>query len=194
MALLDPFTEVQQWERWGQWIGVHACTTQDCIRVAAENGRSMPQTQDYTILASQFASMPLDGESVPRFFIVSDHQEEEDALQKEIWNLNLIGAKGAGVVFPVKYRRTQPQSVAGLRETVALLHLLSSSSLVIGTEGSALSEAAAAAGDVYLVLARVQQHQQRFNSFMATTQQQQQQQVEVEEATTTLTAKQRGRG
>jgi hypothetical protein len=150
MALAAPFIEEQQWPRWGQWIGIHSCKTAECL---AKNNSTLPHATDFLTVAKQFASMPLDGESVPRFFIVSDDANEEESIKNMVWNMNLTGAKGAGVVFPSKFKFTQPNSVAGLREIAVQLHLLSEAVLVIGTPGSSLSSAAAAAGESYLVFA-----------------------------------------
>lgn len=155
MALIEPFVAEHFWDAWGQWVGIHACRSQECVQAAATAGKALPQTADYLALARQFAEMPLDGESVPRFFIVSEDEAEEQTLLKEIWGMNLTGAKGAGLIFPTRYRRKQPHSVAGLRETVAQLYLMSRTSLVIGTEGSGFSTASAAAGPRYLVFAEV---------------------------------------
>ncbi len=157
LALLDPFIEEQQWTRWGQWIGIHSCkTTPDCSSSATNinsTSKKAPKASDFLNVARQFAAMPLDGESVPRFFIVSDDFKEEESIKEMIWNMNLTGAKGAGVVFPSEFKFTQPNSVAGLREIAVQLHLLSEAVLVIGTPGSSFSSAAAAAGESYLVFA-----------------------------------------
>ncbi|KAL4516830.1 hypothetical protein Ndes2437B_g00933 [Nannochloris sp. 'desiccata'] len=150
LALAAPFIEEQQWSHWGQWIGIHSCKTQECL---AKNNGAPPQASDFLTVARQFAGMPLDGESVPRFFIVSDDSKEEESIKEMIWNMNLTGAKSAGVVFPSKFKFTHPNSVAGLREIAGQLHLLSKTVLVIGTPGSSLSSAAAAAGESYLVFA-----------------------------------------
>ena len=152
MSLIDPFTAEHFWDNWGQWIGIHVCRSQQFVQKAATEGRGLPQTSDYLTLVRQLSEMPLDGESVPRFFIVSEDEAEEQTLLKAIWDMNLIGAKGAGLVFPTTYRKKQPQSVAGLRETVAQLYLLSRPTLVIGTRGSGFSTAA---GQLYLVFAEV---------------------------------------
>jgi hypothetical protein len=149
--LAAPFKEEQQWPRWGQWIGIHSCKTPECLH---KNNENPPQASDFLTVAKQFAAMPLDGESVPRFFIVSDDLKEEESIKEMIWNMNLTGAKGAGVVFPSKFKFTQPNSVAGLREFAVQLHLLSQTVLVIGTPESSLSSAAAAAGESYLVFAQ----------------------------------------
>jgi hypothetical protein len=150
MALAAPFVDEQKWSLWGQWIGIHSCKTQEC---RTKNNNKLPQGSDFVTVARQFADMPLDGESVPRFFIVSEDSTEEESIKESIWNMNLTGAKGAAVVFPSKFKFKQPNSVAGLREIAVQLHLLSETVLVIGTPGSSFSSAAAAAGESYLVFA-----------------------------------------
>lgn len=153
MALVAPFTEVQHWDRWGQWIGVHSCRSQDCVVAAASTGAALPAAADFLALARQISGMPLDGEAVPRFFIVSEDAAEEEAVQQGVWAMELVGLKGAGVTFPSRHRHAQPHSVAGLRETAAALHLLSRCAMVVGTPGSELSAAAAAAEGAFFVTA-----------------------------------------
>ena len=155
MALVTPFVEELQWARWGQWIGIDACTAKECID---KDTKTTPKALDFLTVARQFASMPLDGESVPRFFIVSDDPTEEESIKEMIWNMNLTGAKGAAAVFPSQFKFKQPTSVAGLREIAAQLYLLSETVLVIGTPGSTRSTAAAAAGESYLVFAESNGH------------------------------------
>jgi len=150
LALAAPFIEEHQWARWGQWVGIHSCKTQECL---VKNNNNLPQSSDFFTVAKQFAALPLDGESVPRFFIVSDDVQEEEAIKEMIWNMNLTGAKGSAIAFPCNFKFTQPNSVAGLREMVVQLHLLSQTVLVIGTPESSFSNAAAAAGESYLVFA-----------------------------------------
>lgn len=94
MAIVKPFTEHYQWERWGQWIGIHVCRSEECRAAAVKRGRPLPKVGDYAAMAWQLTDMPLDGESVPRFFISSEDGTEDVALQEEIWGMNLTGAKG----------------------------------------------------------------------------------------------------
>ena len=150
MLLLDPFMRYHQWERWGQWIGVHICRSNECVREAAAAGQAVPQISDFAALARQLAAMPLDGESVPRFYVASDLAGEDLALQAEIWALNLTGAKGTALVYPKEHRQLS-NSLEGLREEVADFYLLSRTALIVATPHSALARAVAAAGHSFLV-------------------------------------------
>lgn len=127
-------------------MGIHACTGPACSTTAP------PLPSDYMALARYLAALPLDGESVPRFYVVADSEQLESQLLQEIWAMNLTGARGTGVAQS-KRHRAAPSSLAALQEEVADLHLLSQTTLVIGTPGSAGTQAAAAWGGCYLMLA-----------------------------------------
>lgn len=153
MDLASSLAEGHYWDRWGQWIGIHACRARECVAEAAAFGSPLPQTADFLAVADQFAHMPLDGESVPRYFIVSEDALEGSVLQRDIWGMNLTGGQGSVLLMPSEARRRHPHSVEGLQESTAALHLLSRVALIIGTPGSKFSAAAAAIGETYMVLA-----------------------------------------
>lgn len=62
---------------------------------------------DHLALARHLAALPLDGESVPRFFIVGDDARQEEELQRAVWALNLTGAKGARPAQALRFSRPE---------------------------------------------------------------------------------------
>lgn len=161
--IIGALKRAYDWHFWGQFVGIHACRSQECIEkqdlggdelLSRQHSRHhLPSTSEFLALANRFASMPLDGESMPRFFIVSEDRAEEEALRQQLWAMNLTGAEGTGVVLEGEARHRKPHSLAGLQEIAASLHLLSDASLLIGSPGSDFSNAAAATGDVFMVIA-----------------------------------------
>ena len=170
LRIITALKKAYDWHYWGQFVGIHACRAQECIERKASTSASavaaafssdplhhsryhLPATSEFLSLANRFARMPLDGESMPRFFIVSEDRAEEEALRQQLWAMNLTGAEGTGVVLEGEARHRKPHSLAGIQEIAASLHLLSDASLLIGSPGSEFSYAAAAMGDVFMVIA-----------------------------------------
>ena len=143
-----------QWRRWGQWIGLHACRSEDCVRAASTHALPLPHTGDYLVWVKELTTLPLDGESLPRFFIASEDRRQEVALQQEVWGMNLTGAKGAAVVLEGE-GTDSTDSTDGMEREVVKLYLLSQTSLIVGTKYSEFSEAAVMGGgnifSVYVV-------------------------------------------
>lgn len=165
MKIVDAFMQYHQWARWGQFIGVHPITNQ-------QNASSA--VSEFLSLAKELTSLPMDGESMPRFYISTtsgslDLSPQEAAaqdsyiqLQQEIWDLNLIGAKGTAIMLhshdsALGDIMRNDDDDAGrnrnrLYREIADFYMLSKTSLIVGSRNREMARLAALAGDTFIIL------------------------------------------
>jgi hypothetical protein len=142
MHAVQGFQEFQFWPKWGQWIGLHMCKSAECASDAGGEAK-LPTAEAFISLAKELKAFPVDGETVPRFFIVSESKADQAAVQYELWTWNMTGIKGAAVAYPDEFTGVLgEEALTPAEEDVLKLYLLSRVTMMVGTAGSKLSEAA----------------------------------------------------
>lgn len=145
MDIVTDYQEFQFWSKWGQWIGMHLCSSANC-RSSAGSKKKVPTVQAFITMARELESFPVDGETVPRFFVVGDYKSDALALQSELWTWNMTGIKGAAVSYPGEYVNAKSAKLSEVELQLLQLYLLSRTSLVVGSASNKFSEAAHAMG------------------------------------------------